>query len=87
MIGVNNKTEPHGEFKLNILLETFPVALHPLVLLGSFSKVEKIQVMGFNKQNITLHVYGDARFTVGFLLPSLHDYDITFLDGKFFLWT
>ena len=87
MIGVNNKTEPHGAFKLNILLETFPVALHRLVLLGSFSKVEKIQVMGFNKQNITLQLHGDTCFSFGFLLPSLHDYDITFLDGKFFLWT
>ena len=67
MIGVNNKTEPHGAFKFNILLETFPVALHRLVLLESFSKVEKIQVMGFNKQNITLHVQGDARFTVGYI--------------------
>ena len=87
MIGVSNKTEPHGAFKLNILLETFPVALHRLILLGSFSNVEKIQVMGFNKQNITLQLHGDTRFSVGFLLPSLHDYDITFLDGKFFSWT
>ena len=57
-----------------------------LVSLGSFGKVKKIQAMGFNKQNITLHglhVHDDARFSVGFLCRCC----TKFPGGEFFFLT
>ena len=69
-------TAPEGnQYKLSFYIL-------PIGFIRELQQSLKIQAMGFNKQNITMHVHDDARFSVGFLYCCCTKSP----DGKFFFW-